>query len=1030
MSNSYLHPSIDDLIQHSAWLKRLAHSLVKDPTLADDLVQETWVSALESPPQKPGNHRNWLGRVLRNRVASYFRSDTRRMTREQRQVALVEQQEAGKETFAEQALEMGEMGQILADSVMELKEPFRTTMLMHFLQEMSPSQISKRMDVPVGTVRTRILRGLTKLKVIVNQRYGGEWKRCHSALAVFAGVGGKTFWLSARFMSAAAILAVTTLSLLVLQPWKNPDSTFANEASIDTTTIASSEGANPVDLDFTPSLDRSPTPIETSAIGSNAPGLDEIVIQGRCVDSLTGNPLPDIQVRFIGRMRNSDGIGNSDAGDWNNPPAQTTEADGKFEFRFSEVTKTADYELVISHPHRVMRKGDWSYYTNPIESINLGDIQLATGSVLSGTVTSTDGLALPKVSLKIGLPISAALFPGTSRGFDIHARTDEQGTFLFPSALPAGRRALELRKKGYLQDDLFHITINDQVESEINLHMKTMPFISGRVQYADGTATHKARVRVEDQRSGAMSSASTDVDGNFKIYCAQEPLPGPFALQIGHNGQGAFQEFNSQTDFHWGDQNIILTVEPALHIDIVVVDAGSGNAIESYGVVCEPYQLGGEMFLISSPDVEFHANGELRISGLNEGPHSLQIFPQDPKYKGMKPITLTPSLGGSARVPVELEAREQLEIYITSVDGKPIENSMVRIFAPSLNSQPQSVAQTDVNGLASLYFPPQENEIRITVNGQHGTHRQTVPNPLPGSNRIDIEVATMAEFSGLLRCNEAYHGEAALMFELTNPQYRSSTGSRSQRTVLPAESGTFTHSLLPGRYNVFLQVPNKYWTSGSQQWTKWVQIQPALAEVTVAAGLHFELDATHVKPCTLNGRLLLEGVPIANKNFRLFVQPLDDSIDSRTVIAGLFTDENGAFTLPDLVPGRYQLMFRGGKGVNQWPTELGSPYIAVVEPGVETIHDFNFLVRILKLRPLHPDTADPMPQTQWSIKNKDPKYTTDSDGWLTIECCPLEEFQLVRALESSLMVLGPLQIDPLQHDQEIEMQASSIILDF
>jgi DNA-directed RNA polymerase specialized sigma24 family protein len=42
---------------------------VRDPELAEDVLQETWIAALERPPSE-GSLRAWLGVVVRNVVAA------------------------------------------------------------------------------------------------------------------------------------------------------------------------------------------------------------------------------------------------------------------------------------------------------------------------------------------------------------------------------------------------------------------------------------------------------------------------------------------------------------------------------------------------------------------------------------------------------------------------------------------------------------------------------------------------------------------------------------------------------------------------------------------------------------------------------------------------------------------------------------------------------------------------------------------------------------------------------------------------
>ena len=71
------------LIDHQRFLARLARALVVDEHAAEDLVQDTWVAALEGAPTEPPL-RGWLGRVLRNRSINSWKLGARRVSREKR----------------------------------------------------------------------------------------------------------------------------------------------------------------------------------------------------------------------------------------------------------------------------------------------------------------------------------------------------------------------------------------------------------------------------------------------------------------------------------------------------------------------------------------------------------------------------------------------------------------------------------------------------------------------------------------------------------------------------------------------------------------------------------------------------------------------------------------------------------------------------------------------------------------------------------------------------------------------------------
>ncbi len=68
-------PNLEDLLQHRSWLERLARQLVLDDAQVDDLVQETWLAAMQAGAQPVGDARAWLGGVARNLVRGRLRRE-------------------------------------------------------------------------------------------------------------------------------------------------------------------------------------------------------------------------------------------------------------------------------------------------------------------------------------------------------------------------------------------------------------------------------------------------------------------------------------------------------------------------------------------------------------------------------------------------------------------------------------------------------------------------------------------------------------------------------------------------------------------------------------------------------------------------------------------------------------------------------------------------------------------------------------------------------------------------------------------
>lgn len=161
-------PDLDTLLSEARWLEDLARRLVRDPNEADDVVQETFVAAMRSPPRE-GSLRAWLARVARNVVLERGRSESARVRRE-RAVARRDGSEGGGDT-----LERAEAHQRLVAAVIALDEPWRETLLLHFFERMPATAIAARMRTPESTVATRITRGVELLRQRFRREGGSSW---------------------------------------------------------------------------------------------------------------------------------------------------------------------------------------------------------------------------------------------------------------------------------------------------------------------------------------------------------------------------------------------------------------------------------------------------------------------------------------------------------------------------------------------------------------------------------------------------------------------------------------------------------------------------------------------------------------------------------------------------------------------------------------------------------------------------------------------------------------------------------------
>ncbi|MDB4960429.1 MAG: hypothetical protein JWP01_428 [Myxococcales bacterium] len=172
----------EKLLEHAAWLRRLAYSLVRDEAAADELVQDTWLAALRQPPDLNRPARPWLRRVITNVARFRWRTEKHRAARELSMAAVAEQTASSPEDL----LERHETQHLLSRLVAELEESYRTTILLRYEEGLSPAAIARRLGIPAGTVRSRLHEGLDRLRVRLDSIHRGDRRSWIVAFAPLA----------------------------------------------------------------------------------------------------------------------------------------------------------------------------------------------------------------------------------------------------------------------------------------------------------------------------------------------------------------------------------------------------------------------------------------------------------------------------------------------------------------------------------------------------------------------------------------------------------------------------------------------------------------------------------------------------------------------------------------------------------------------------------------------------------------------------------------------------------------------------
>jgi RNA polymerase sigma factor (sigma-70 family) len=155
---------------HIEALKTFAFHLTYNETDANDLVQETYLKAFKfiDKYEKGTNAKAWLFKILKNAYINEYRKKVKRPVKVDFEEIITyhENSHADIDLFAD--LREDVFTQVMGDEVTvaidSLPEDFRTVILLCDIEGFTYEEISKILDIPIGTVRSRLFRARNMLK--------------------------------------------------------------------------------------------------------------------------------------------------------------------------------------------------------------------------------------------------------------------------------------------------------------------------------------------------------------------------------------------------------------------------------------------------------------------------------------------------------------------------------------------------------------------------------------------------------------------------------------------------------------------------------------------------------------------------------------------------------------------------------------------------------------------------------------------------------------------------------------------------
>ncbi len=141
--------------EHGDYLKRTASIITSDASVAEDLVQETFLNFYMNASRfrMESKVRTYLYRILMNNIKMYYRKSKPKET-------AFEIERAGNVSFENETVDAMDIN----NAVSRLKPIYRQMIVLHYFNEMSIDEISEVMDMGNSAVKMRLKRAREQLR--------------------------------------------------------------------------------------------------------------------------------------------------------------------------------------------------------------------------------------------------------------------------------------------------------------------------------------------------------------------------------------------------------------------------------------------------------------------------------------------------------------------------------------------------------------------------------------------------------------------------------------------------------------------------------------------------------------------------------------------------------------------------------------------------------------------------------------------------------------------------------------------------
>ena len=159
------------VVRYERLVYTICFQLVRDPEAAEDLTQDTFLSAyLHRDTIPAGYERQWLGRIAANKAKDYLQSAWNRRTVLPGDEGIPPGLAPPAETEALAHSGAAEISELIGG----LREPYGPVCRLCLLEERSPEEAALALSRPVKTIHTQLARGKKLLRQQLERRVRDE----------------------------------------------------------------------------------------------------------------------------------------------------------------------------------------------------------------------------------------------------------------------------------------------------------------------------------------------------------------------------------------------------------------------------------------------------------------------------------------------------------------------------------------------------------------------------------------------------------------------------------------------------------------------------------------------------------------------------------------------------------------------------------------------------------------------------------------------------------------------------------------